>query len=211
MDTVKELRREAAPGGRPQPLAYAGGALYVGSLDAKAIYEIAVDSWTVRSQYAAPGKPYGMAVLGDAIHVVVSIGEDDDRYLHTFVPGKGFDGDGIALPELSGSHLASDGALLYLLQIGNRRIVTLGPDGAVRKQTPLPSRLAGVGCNGDTLYGLAGDEEFEHLHLARIDVSGAEAAFHNIASISDAARGLAHDGGAWWTSYRDLNEIVSFS
>jgi hypothetical protein len=152
-----------------------------------------------------------MAVLGDAIRVVVSIGEDDDRYLHTFVPGKGFEGDGIALPELSGSHLASDGTLLYLLQIGNRRIVTLGPDGAVRKETPLPARLAGVGCKGDTLYGLAGDEEFEHLHLARVDIGGAEATFHNIASISDEARGLTHDGRAWWTSYRDLNEIVSFS
>lgn len=211
MDSIKELRREAAPGGRPQPLAYANGSLYVGSLDTKTIYEIAVDTWAVRSQWAAPGKPFGMAPLGDAIRVVVSIGEEDDRYLHTFVPGKGFTGEGVALPDLSGSHLASDGTQLYLLQIGNRRIVTLDADGAARKQTALPGRLGGVGCANGELFGLAGDEEFEHLHLARIDVSGTEATFENVASISDDARALTHDGRAWWTSYRDLNEIVSFN
>lgn len=211
MHSTTELQRKPSPGGRPQPLAYLDGILYVGSLDASVIYEIEAASWHVRAQHAAPGRPYGMAVLGEGVRVVVSVGEQDDRYLHTLVPGKGFDASAIALPDLSGSHLASDGSSLYLLQIGNRCIVTLDADGTVKKKTALLQRLAGVGVAGGKLYGLAGDEEFEHLHLATVDLHGPNAAIVDVASISDEARGLTHDGRAWWTSYRDNNQIVSFA
>ena len=211
MHSITERQRKPSPGGRPQPLAYLDGILYVGSLDTSVIYEIETASWHVRAQSAAPGRPYGMAVLDGTVRVVVSIGEEDDRYLHTFVPGKGFDPSGIALPGLSGSHLASDGSSLYLLQIGNRCIVTFDADGRVKKQTALAQRLAGIGFANGKLYGLAGDEEFEHLHLAEVDLRGTEVAIAEIASISDEARGLTHDGNAWWTCYRDNNQIASFS
>lgn len=183
----------------------------MGSLDTGAIYEIDPATWQVRSETAAPGKPYGMAVLGGVLRVVVSIGEEDDRYLSTFVPGKGFDDGKIALPELSGSHLASDGSALYLLQIGKRQIVTLDERGAVTKESPLSRRLAGIGYAEGKLYGLAGDEEFEHVHLATVDLRGAEAVVTEVASISDEARALTYDGNAWWTSYRDEGQIGSFT
>ncbi|HEY5258430.1 MAG TPA: hypothetical protein VIJ12_08640 [Candidatus Baltobacteraceae bacterium] len=212
MQSVKELKRHPSPGGKPQPLAALGGLLYVGSLETSTIYGIEPGAWEVRSEIASPGKPYGMAVLGGTIRVVVSIGEADDRYLYTFVPGKGFDESSkMALPELTGSHLASDGTSLYLLQIGKRKIVTLDAVGAVAKETALPQRIAGVGVAGGRLYGLAGDEEFEHLHLATIDLAGAQAVVTDVASISDEARALTHDGNVWWTSYRDENQIGSFA
>lgn len=184
----------------------------MGSLDSSTIYEIDPATWQVRAKTAAPGKPYGMAVLGGVLRVVVSIGEEDDRYLYRFVRDRGFDEAGrIALPDLSGSHLASDGSALYLLQVGKRQIVTLDDRGAVTKESRLQQRLVGIGYADGTLYALAGDEEFEHLHLASVDLHGSEAVVTEIASISDEARALTHDGNAWWTSYRDENQIGAFT
>ena len=69
----------------------------------------------VVEEVAAPGKPYGLTVVGNELRVVVSIGEDDDRYLYRFVPGQGFDAESkTACPDFTGSHLASDGTTLYL-------------------------------------------------------------------------------------------------
>ena len=186
--------------------------LYAGSWDTDTVYGIEAATWEVRAEFAAPGKPYGMAVLDGTIRVVVSVNDDDDRYLYTLVPGKGFDLESkIALPDLSGSHLASDGTNLYLLQMGKRQIVTLDGSGAVKAEHLLPVRLAGIGFADGRLYGLAGDEEFENLHIATIDISGPEVVVTDLASISDEARALTHDGAAWWTSYRDENQIGSFS
>ena len=212
MQRVTELQRKASPAGKPQPLAFLGGTLYVGSWDADSVYAIDPQTWTVRAETAAPGKPYGMAVLDGAIRVVVSVNDDDDRYLYAFVPGKGFDLESrVALPDLSGSHLGSDGSTLYLLQMGKRQIVTLDAQGALVREFPLKVRLAGIGSADGKLYGLAGDEEFENLHVASIDLSGADPVVTDLASISDEARGLTFDGKAWWTSYRDDDAIGSFT
>jgi len=212
MQSVTEQPRQASPAGHPQPLAALGDILYVGTWDTDAIYAIDTASWTPGPAVAAPGKPYGMAPLDGAIRVVVSIGEDDDRYLYTYTPAKGFDPQSqIALPELSGSHLASDGTTLYLLQMGNRKIVALDAGGAVKAEYPLSTRLAGIGFANGTLYGIAGDEEFENLHFASVDLSGSAAVVTPIAAIDDEARGLTFDGKAWWTSYRDVDTIGSFA
>jgi hypothetical protein len=211
MNSVTEHPRQASPAGHPQPLAALGDTLYVGAWDTNAIYPVDTSTWTAGPAVATPGKPYGMAVLDGSLRVVVSVGDDDDRYLYRYTPEKGFDPDGIALPELSGSHLASDGTNLYLLQMGNRKIVTLDGSGAVKAEHPLPVRLAGIGFANGMLYGITGDEEFENLHFARVDLSGPEAVVTPIAAMDDESRALAFDGKAWWTSYRDLDLIGSFA
>jgi hypothetical protein len=212
MQSVTELQRNSSPAGHPQPLAALGNVLYAGSWDTDTVYGIEATAWEVRAEFAAPGKPYGMAVLDGTIRVVVSVGDDDDRYLYTLVPGKGFDLESkIALPDLTGSHLASDGSTLYLLQMGKRQIVTLDANGTVKGEHPLPVRLAGIGFADGKLYGLAGDEEFENLHVATVDLTGSDVAITDLASISDEARALTHDGAAWWTSYRDEDQIGSFT
>lgn len=211
MQSVTERPRQASPAGHPQPLAALGETLYVGAWDTNAIYPVDTSSWAAGPAIAAPGKPYGMAVLDGTIRVVVSIGEDDDRYLYSYLPEKGFDPNGIALPDLSGSHLASDGTVLYLLQMGNRKIVTLDGSGTAKAEHPLPVRLAGIGYANGTLYGIAGDEEFENLHFASVDLSGTDAVVTPIAAMDDESRALTFDGKAWWTSYRDLDTIGAFA
>ena len=68
-----------------------------------------------------PGAPFGIAVVGDELAVVIGHGnDDDDRYIYRFVPGHGFKSGRIQCPDLSGVHLAFDGATLFLSQAHNR-------------------------------------------------------------------------------------------
>ncbi len=211
MESVTELEHLTAPAGKPQPLAFLGDTLYVGAWETDSIYAIDPETGAVRGTIAAPGKPYGLAVLNGTIYAVLAVGEADDRYLYKFSPAHGFDESSkVALPDLSGSHLASDGEQLYLLQMGKRQIVTLDGNGAMKREIPSKTRFAGITIASGALYGIAGDDELDNLYLAKIDASGAEASATGIAKVAESTRGLAHDGTNFWTSHRDDNEIISF-
>jgi outer membrane protein assembly factor BamB len=212
MHSAKELRRQGSPAGRPQPLAFAGGTLWVGCWDTSHLYAIDPATWRVTAEVAAPGMPYGIASLGGVLRVVVSIGAEDDRFLYRFVPGQGFDAASkTACPELTGSHLASDGSTLYLLQMANRCILALDSDGSVLRQIALSTRCAGIGFAAGAFHMIAADEEFENLELATLDVSQENPNAVPVAALPPEARGLTFDGTAWWTSHREANEIVSFT
>ncbi len=212
MQDVKEQVRRPSPGSRPQPLAFDGTSLWMGSWDTDHIYQLEPKSGNVLAEIAAPGKPYGLAVLDKELRVVVSIGENDDRYFYRFVPGIGFDlASKEACPDLTGSHLASDGNLLYLAQMHYRRILVIGPDGSIQREIPLPSRIGGMGFRSGTLYVISADEEFENLHFATFNVNSGKPEVTEVASIPFDARSLAFDGGAWWTSHREASQIVSFT
>jgi outer membrane protein assembly factor BamB len=211
MHSVKELQRHPSPGSRPQPLAFHGKTLWMGSWDTDSLYAIDPQTWRVVEEVPAPGKPYGIAALGDELRVVVSIGEEDDRYFYRFVPGQGFDADSkTACPEFTGSHLASDGSTLYLAQMGNRRILALDANGSILREIALPTRCGGIGVRAGTFYIISADEEFENLQLATLDVQVSNPALAPVAAIPFDARALAFDGDAWWTSHREASEIVSF-
>jgi hypothetical protein len=61
-------------------------------------------------------------------------------------------------------------------------------------------------------YVISADEEFENLKLATFDVTSNAPKLAEIASIPfDGARSIAYDGSAWWTSDREVSEIVSFT
>lgn len=213
MQNVIERARHASPAGRPQPLAFFGTTLWMGSWDTDRLYAIDPKTWTVTDEVAAPGKPYGIAVMGAEMRVVIALGEDEDRYLFRFVPGKGFDESSkTACPDFTGSHLASDGTTLYMAQMGLRRIVSLNDAGAIVREVALPTRIAGMGFGPDGFYIISGDEEWENLKLATFDVASSDPKLSPIASIPfDGARALAYDGSAWWTSDREVSEIVSFT
>ncbi len=212
MNDVRELQRHASPGGRPQPLCYHNGTLWVGAWDTDRIYAIDPRNWTVSAEFAAPGRPYGIAAIGDGLRIVVAIGEDEDRYIYRFTPGKGFDGGSkTALPDLTGSYLASDGSTLYMTQLGKRRIVTLDDAAAIVREIPLPTRCLGIAFGpGGAFYMIAADEEFENLKLATFDLNDEAPQPNPVAALNDDARGLTFDGSAWWTSYREASEIVNF-
>ncbi len=184
----------------------------MGSWDTDHIYEIDPKSGAVLQEIPAPGKPYGIAVLGNELRLVVSIGEEDDRYFFRFLPGSGFDLESkVACPDFTGSHLASDGTSLYLGQMGNRRILLLDAAYSIQREIPLPTRIAGVAFNSGTLYVISGDEELENLHFATLDLQTPEPKVVPVAAIPFDARALAFDGSAWWTSHRDESQIVSFT
>lgn len=213
MHSVTELQRRPSPGGRPQPLAFYDGKLYVGSWDTDHVYSVDPKTWEVVEEIAAPGKPFGMTVFGDGLLVVVAIGDDDDRFLVNFIPGRGFDTSSQKeCPDFTGSHLAADDGVLYLCQQTNQRILVLDADAKPHREIALPTRCAGLGFGSDgESFIISGDAEFENLALARFDLRANEPVVEPIASMSAEARALAFDGAAWWTSYRDVNEIVSFT
>jgi outer membrane protein assembly factor BamB len=210
MNQVKELTRHPSPGGRPQPLAYRNNVLWVGSWDTDHLYAIDLKSWNVIESVPAPGRPYGLAVLGDEIRVVVAIG-DDDRYFYNFIPGKGFDeASKTPCPDFTGSHLAYDGTTLYMTQLGRQRILAFDKNGTVLREIALPTRCGGIGIRDGKFYIIAADAEFEELSLASLDVSLSAPQAITIASLPSDARALTFDGSAWWTSLREINEILSF-
>ena len=212
MQDVKELVRHPAPGGRPQPLAFHDGKLWIGCWDTSSIYAVDSKTWTVTDTIATPGKPYGIAWFDGAFNVVVSLGEEDDRYRFRFTPGQGFDeASKTACPDFTGSHLTTDGTSLYLTQMGNGRILVLDTKGAVTRTIALPTRSGGVCFEGGTFYMISADDEFDVLQFGTMDIASETPTFTALAPMSPEARSLAYDGTSWWTNYRELSETVSFT
>jgi DNA-binding beta-propeller fold protein YncE len=210
---IKELARRRAPAGRPQPIALYEGLLWLGSWETDRIYGIDPDRWSDVEEVVAPGRPYGIAPLDGALHVVVSDGgEADDRYLYRFIPGQGFVADSkTACPQFTGSHLTSDGKRLYLCQAHERRIVALDENAHVAATFPLPTRIAGMGFgpNG-TLFAISADAEFEELAFGALSLTE-QPAFAAVAPMPFGARALAFDGSAWYTSDREVGDVVRFN
>jgi hypothetical protein len=212
MHDVKELTRHDSPAGRPQPLAFHGKVLWVGCWATSHLYALDPATWSVLDEVPAPGRPYGMASFGGALHVVVSIGEEDDRYLYRFVPGQGFDAASkAACPQLTGSHLATDGKTLYLLQMTNARILALDSERSASREIALPSRCGGIGFGFGAFYMISADEELENLKLATLDIKLDHPPLAPVAALPPEARALVSDGTAWWTSHREQSRIVSFA
>ncbi|MDQ2865994.1 MAG: hypothetical protein M3R51_07180 [Candidatus Eremiobacteraeota bacterium] len=211
MQIINELLRLPSPAPRPQPVAFEGDALWIGAWDTHRIYAIDPAKWTVREEAPAPGKPFGMTVIGDELRVLVAI-DDDDRYIYRFVPGHGFKSEGrIPCPELTGSHLAYDGDTLFVSQNANKRIVALDGSGSELHEIPLARRPLGMTVVDGCFYLLCGDDENEDARLTRVDARGSNPETTELASVPFAARGLAFDGTRFWTNHRDNNEIVAFS
>ena len=210
--TVKLLATHAAPAGRPAPLTFHDGKLWVGCWDTARLYAIDPATWATIAEIELPGKPYGLASHDGALRIVVSIGADDDRYLYRLVPGRPLDErDRVPCDQHTGSHLTAHAGALYLVQQSFRRMIELNGDGSVKRAFPFATRTAGVAFAGDTFYTIAADDEFDVLQLATLDLEAERAEPAVIAPMDAEARGLAFDGATWWTSYRERNEIVAFS
>jgi hypothetical protein len=210
MQNVKEINRQPSPGGRPQPLAFYDGQLWVGSWDTDKLYAIDTKNWDVVDEIAAPGRPFGLAKFGDGLAVVVAL-DDDDRYLFRFRPGRGFDNK-VACPDVTGSHLAADGSTLYLCQQGKRRILALDDRGGVQREIALATRCGGFAFDGSgNAFMLVADEEFENLEFGRADLQQSPAATEPIATVPFDGRALTFDGSTWWTSDREEGQIVAFT
>lgn len=208
---ITEVTRRPSPAPRIQPITLHEGLLWMGSWETDHLYGVDPQTWAVKKDVAAPGRPYGIAPLDGTLHVVVSDGgDDDDRYLFRFDPGRGFDlASQTPCPDMTGSHLASDGKQLFLGQMHNRRIVTLDAQSQITSEIPLPTRCGGFGFGPDgALYMISADEEFEKLELATLDLDGK---MNVLAPIDFGGRSLLYDGSVWYTSDREAGFVVSFT
>lgn len=213
MDNVTEILRLPSPAPKPQSLAFDGQLLWMGSIATNRLYALRPAQWTVEEESAAPGKPYGLAVVGDELRVICSESAEDHRMVRRFVPGHGFKTQGaFRCPDDTGSQLGYDGDLLYVSQWYNRRIVGVDENGEVVTQFTVPHGICGqVIADGHFYLITTDDEDTEDYWLTRVDARNGTPQSEDLARIPFAARALAYDGSKFWTNHREHDEIVAFA
>ncbi len=213
LKTIAEVRRMPSPAPLPQALAFDGETLWMGSLETCRVYGIDPLHWTVREEHEAPGKPYGMTVMGDELRVLLSEGQDDRRIIRRYVPGHGFKKDGvIECPDDTGSQLGYDGDRLYVSQWYNKRIISLDAEGRTGSIIEAPHGICGQVISGGFFYVLCtDDEESREYFLTRIDARDGSPKSDDIAHVDFQGRGLAFDGKRFWSNHRAAQEIVAFT
>lgn len=209
---IQEVRRMPSPAPRPQSLAFDGELLWMGSLETCRLYAIDPVHWTVREEAQAPGKPYGIAVMGDELRVLCGEGSEDHRVIRRFVPGHGFRDGSIPCPDDTGSQLAFDGDRLYVSQWYNRRILSLDAQGRVGTTIQTPHGICGQVIAHGAFYVLGTDEEERgDYFLTRIDARGALPEVEELGVVGFPGRALAYDGVRFWSNHRENHEIVAFT
>lgn len=213
MKSIEEVLRMSSPAPRPQALAFDGQSLWMGSIDTERIYAIDPATWTVREEAQAPGKPWGMTVVGDELRVICGETEDDKRVIRPFVPGHGFrKNHAIVCPDETGSQLGYDGDRLYVSQWYNRRILSLDDEGNVGTTIDVPHGICGQVVVAGCFYLVTTDDERGNVYfLTHVDARDGSPVSRDVATIPFAARALAYDGKHFWTNHREQHEIVSFT
>ena len=214
MDTVTEVRRLPSPAPKPHALAFDGTRLWMGSLLSHRLYSIDPASWTARDEGQAPGRPWGMTVVGDELRVLCGEGAEDLRIIRRFVPGHGFklrDG-AIPAPGDTGSHLGYDGDRLYVSQWYDKRILSLDETGTVGSVIDVPHEICGqVIVDGCFYLVTTDDEDLEEYALTRVDARGPKPVIEDLARIPWRVRALTFDGTNFWTNHREADQMVAFA
>lgn len=213
MQDIVESLRLPSPAPRPQSLAFDGEKLWMGSIETSRVYAIDPRQWRVIEEDRAPGKPWGMTVVGDELRVICGEGDDDTRVIRRFIPGHGFKTqDAIGCPDDTGSQLSYDGVRLYVSQWYNKRILGIDDRGATVRTIDVPRGICGQCYVDGTFYALTtDDEESQDYFLTRVAVNGAGPTVEDLGRVPFHARALAFDGHKFWTNHREQNEIVAFA
>ncbi len=210
---IVEQQRFVSPAPAPQALAWQADALWMGSRDLRRVYGIDVKTWKVFEEKEAPGIPWAAVSMGQAIRFTIGEGPDDDRHLHSYLPGRGFSqADRIACPDLTGSYLSYDGQHVYLSQWYKHRILMLDVGGNVLRTLEIGAEICGhVFVNG-LIYLLRGTEQNgESWSMARLDPREDKLEVEDLACMSFPCRSLTFDGECFWSNHRAANAIVSFT
>ena len=212
LPSISERRRLPSPAITPQALAWHSNALWMGSRDLRRIYTIDVKTWMVVQETEAPGIPWAAVSLGDVLRFTIGEDPDDDRYLRSYVPASGFNGDRIACPEFTGSYLSFDGDHLYLSQWYKHRILKLDASGNILRVINVGAEICGHVFVDGLIYVLRGEEmPNEDWRIARLDPRKATPEVQDLARVPFPCRSLAFYGANFWTNHRAANEIVSFA
>jgi len=209
---IQELLRMPAPCPQPWGLACDGTDLWIGSLETDRIYGIRALQGTVFEESEAPGMPMGLTVTGDALRVVMSEGDDGDRYIRRYIMGKDFKSERIACPDLTGSFLAYDGDSLFLSQRDHQRIFELDDAGTIMRTIPVPRQITGMVIVDGRFYLITTvDRESTDYRLLCLDARKDDPEVQELATIPFTARSLGFDGTKFWTAFPDGNELVAFA
>jgi outer membrane protein assembly factor BamB len=212
---IEELVRIPAPCPAPMGLACDGTDLWIGSFETNRIYGLNAQQGTVFEEAAAPGRPYGLTVTGDALRVVVGDAESggpDDRFIRRYIMGKDFKSERIPCPEHTGSFLAYDGDRLYLSQRDNKVILELDEAGRVLRTIAVPRQITGMVVVGGKFYLVTTESrEIDDYRLLCIDARKEQPDVVELATIPFGARSLGFDGTKFWTNCRAENTIVAFA
>lgn len=202
-----------APAPTPQALAWHANALWIGSRDARRVYNVDPATWTVTQEMAAPGIPWAAVSTGDALRFTVGEGADDDRYVRHFTPEGGFaDAGRFACPEVTGSYLSYDGEHLYLSQWYHQRILKLDAAGNILRVIAVGAEICGHTFVDGTIYLLRGTEAGEERwHIARLDPQQETPVVEDLARVPFPCRSLAYDGAQFWTNHRAAGQTVAFT
>jgi hypothetical protein len=183
----------------------------MGSIETSRLYALDPRQWTVIEEDQAPGKPWGMTVVGDELRVIVGEGDEDDRIIRRFVPGHGFKKhDALPCPDDTGSQLSYDGSWLYVSQWYNKRILGLDDFGKIVREIDVPRGICGQCYVDGTFFVLTtDDEESKDYYVGKVTQNG-KGSYEDLARVPFAARALAYDGSRFWTNHREANQVVAF-
>ncbi|HVF70842.1 MAG TPA: hypothetical protein VM940_04460 [Chthoniobacterales bacterium] len=212
LPSIVERARIEAPAATPQALTWHGDELWMGSRDLRRIYRMEKDSLKLLEEFEAPGIPWAAASVGDAVWFTLGEGEEDDRYLRRYQPGRGFsDEKRIACPEFTGSYLSFDGKDLYLSQWYKHRILKLSPRGEIEREIAVGAEISGHVFVDGVIYVLYGTEQNGgDWRLARLDPGEEKSVVEELATVPFQCRSLAFDGRSLWTNHREADRIVCF-
>jgi hypothetical protein len=209
MNEITEIRRFRAPAPRPQSLAFDGKYLWMGSIETCCLYALEPKDWNVVEEAPAPGFPWGMTAANGELRVLCGEGNEDDRFVRSYVPGRGF-GERIACPDNTGSQLGFDGKFVYISQWYKKRILAIDDSGAVLSIIDVPHGICGqVNVDGFFYLVTTDDEASTNYWLTRVDANTGHS--EDIARIPFHARALAFDGSHFWTNDRERGLMVSFA
>jgi hypothetical protein len=209
---ITEIERLPSPATTPQALSWHKGELWFGSRDLRRIYRMDRKNWKIVEEMEAPGTPWAAVSTGDALWFTLGEGDEDDRYLWRYVPGKGFSETGIACPEFTGSYLSYDGEHLYLSQWYKHRILKLDAAGNILLEIAIGAEISGHVFVDEMIYVLRGTEQNGgDWRLARLDPREAMPAIEDVARVPFQCRSLAFDGERLWTNHREADRIVCFA
>lgn len=213
LPTIKELKRQLSPAPTPQALAWHDGELWFGSRDLRRICRMDAKNWKVVDEVEAPGIPWAAVSADGALWFTLGEGENDDRYLRRYFPGKGFaETPRIPCPDFTGSYLSYDGEHLYLSQWYKHRILKLDSKPNIIREIAVGAEISGHVFVDSYLYVLRGTEQNGgDWRLARLDPTEAVPKIHELARIPFQCRSLTYDGEHFWTNYRDAGQIICFA
>jgi hypothetical protein len=207
---IVEIDRLVSASPEPHSLAVHGKDVWIASRATRRIDVMDRDGWRKTGEIETPGMPWGMSYGGGAIVMTCGEGPDDNRRVHRYVPGEGFDDLSIDCPDDAGSHLALYGGRLLLGQWYNKRLLLLNEDGSIARTWQTPHEVCGVAVIDDIACVLGTDEEENgDYFISRLDLRsdvGSE-----LALVPFRARGLAWDGSRFWTNHREADRTVAFS